>query len=939
MRPVRRAVVVCLVVALAGVVLPSPSRNASAESTVLVEVVVDAGRDAGAAPPEDVTETIDGAGASLVGAGTGSVLLVEVPTSDVGELRARGLTVRSPEQMTVRPLQALGYGPTTAESATVMGATGWQSAGFDGAGVRVGVIDYFNMAFWRVDEMGQVPSAANGRAMCRSFAQDCTASYTGGSADESEKHGPAVVEVLRDVAPAADVFIASADTYSDYVQVIDWFAANGVTIINRSLGAFVDGPGDGRGPTNELVEYAASKGIVWINAAGNNGNGGYWRGPATVLTFLPASKYVAFDGVNDTYMDIHGCTVAGLRWANDWDLPTNQRSDYDLEVWSVGLGSPQFHGSWSSQEDQTAGALPIEQVTYSCPPSGRTLALRVKYIGGGSASNDTLEIIDYATGLERHQAAYSAALPGSDSADPSVLSVGAIDPPHGTQLAPYSSQGPTNDNRVKPDLVGPSGVTSSVYGTFSGTSASSPAVAGIAALLLQAGLATPGPALAAVLRQATVPLGSPVPNNQFGVGVVRLPAVPGTAPAGQPAAYHPLGEPTRIVDTRPGSGIGPAGITGYHPPGTLLDVPVEALLGRPAGSLSAVAINLTVVDAPTPGFVQALPTLRAAVGAFSNLNIDAPHQTRPNLALVPVGVNGSIQVYVGSGGYVLIDVLGTFETAGVSAGAGRFLAVDPARVLDTRPASRRGQAGSGPDGRVRDGEAVCVELQPGDGVPVDGTVRALVVNVTATDVNRESYVQALPTGGALGASSTLNPAAGATVANGTIVPLGAACGTNPASISVFLGSGFADAAAHVLVDVTGYITAATAPAATTGLFVPVRPGRVFDSRGGASFSTDETRTIAIAGAGGPTPSVPVSATAVALNVTATGTTSWGYVTAWPAGTPRSATSTVNWSAAGQTVANGALIKQASGAVSLGSISPSSTAGAHHIVDVFGYFTP
>ena len=52
---------------------------------------------------------------------------------------------------------------------------------------------------------------------------------------------------------------------------------------------------------------------------------------------------------------------------------------------------------------------------------------------------------------------YSATQPISDSANPGVVSVGAIDPWHrAPTLAYYSSQGPTNDGRMKPDISAPS---------------------------------------------------------------------------------------------------------------------------------------------------------------------------------------------------------------------------------------------------------------------------------------------------------------------------------------------------------------------------------------------------------------------------------------------------------------------------------------------------
>jgi hypothetical protein len=931
MAPRRRAAAGAAVVLLIGALALPIGADAAAPppDTVTVEVLVDQPAGAGAPIPTDVLDELRAVGGSVVGADSGSVVLVDVPAAAVDDLQAAGVDVREPVHVNV-PLstaeRAVQYGNVPGDSAAVIGANDWQQAGYDGTGVRIGVIDYFKMSVWNPTEMGPAPTVANGHAMCRVEGTDCGATFT---SDDSGRHGPAVVEVIRDVAPGADVYVAQAETYSDYVQVIDWFAANHVTIVNRSLGSYMDGPGDGTGPMDELADYAAGKGMIWLNAAGNEAAGGYWRGTGQ----LTAGNYVKFNDVAGDTMAISNCTVAGLRW-NDWTTPAGSRADYDLQLWR-GTTTPT---TMVSSATESADGSPLEQLPPTCPPMGTRFFLRIKYLGGGMPSADTLEILDYEGGLGISQAPYSATIPAADSANPSVLAVGAVDPVGGTNIGYYSSQGPTNDGRIKPDIVAPSGVRSSIYPTgFRGTSASAPAAAGMAALLLQSGLTAPGAPLAALVRSSVTPLGSPVPNNTYGAGVVHLPAVPAAPPPPVTTAYEPLPEPQRVLDTRSTSPIGPSSLIGQRSPGTVLEVPVEALLGRAAGSLAAVALNLTVVEAPTTGWAQVIPTNRAALGAYSNLNIDAAGQTRSNVVLVPVGDNGSISVYLGAGGSVLIDVLGTYSPEVGEATAGRLIPVDPARVLDTRPTSRVGASGTGPGGSLQPGGAVCIDPTAA-GIPSDASVAALVLNVTATDVQQGGFVQTLPTGGTAGTTSTLNLVAGGTTSNTTIAPLGGPCGVATHSVSVLLGSGSAKASAHLVVDVTGYITGSTAAASTVGLFVPITPGRVLDTRP-EPLPTSQTLTVAVAGAAGPTPAVPVGASGVAVNLTATGTRGWGYLSAWPAGGPLPATSSLNWSSAGATVANGAILKlSANGGLALRSTTPTSATSADHLLDVFGYYT-
>jgi hypothetical protein len=193
-----------------------------------------------------------------------------------------------------------------------------------------------------------------------------------------------------------------------------------------------------------------------------------------------------------------------------------------------------------SWDDQTAGAPPLE-TGGACNHGGDGwdyLAITLYNPGSGTAG-DVLEFMTNGLPVEYWQNPYSASGPASDTASPGALSIGAVDPPLGTTIAAYSSRGPTNDAlyggaaRIKPDISAASGMASFTYGTFPGTSASTPAAAGAAALLIDAGVATtPAQIKTYLLTNAFVDRGTAGPDNDFGVGELVLPPPPANCDPG-----------------------------------------------------------------------------------------------------------------------------------------------------------------------------------------------------------------------------------------------------------------------------------------------------------------------------------------------------------------------------------------------------------------------
>ncbi len=840
---------------------------------------------------------------------TDELLQVSIPVGQLQRLAAAAdvQTVRRP-LIANRPVTAtVERGPITGQNVAAINASAWHAAGIAGAGVKIGIVDFFDLSLWKPAENGAVPDAAHRLCIDNSGSGFCPSTGSDG-----EEHGVAVAEVLKDVAPDAELFLATVGTASDLQLAVDWFATNGVAIMTRSLGAAYDGPGDGSGPLAAVVDHATAKGITWFNSAGNDAAGAYGRFSEGTdangyVDFQPGPGSDTFLQILDDSPDQFATCLGfdGVRWS-DWTKAPAQMTDYAVEIWVSGLLEDTIDAR------QSVSGQPLEaQDYYVC--AAETIEVRVRRVGGGDVAGDIVEVGLFVGRLEHSNAGYSAAKPVVDSRSPALVSVGAVDPPNGGAIGYYSSQGPTNDGRTKPDVSAPSCVSSSIYTPcFNGTSAASPSAAGMAALLYQRGLAGGGVHLAALVKHLVTDLGAVGPDNIFGTGSITLPAPSPAAIDQRPAQYMPLASPTRILDTRaasatPGARIGP------HPQFTILDLPTGV-----AGA-TAVAVSIVSVDSVAPGYVQALPTMMGRLADSSNLNVASSAQVQPNFAIVPVGAAGSITLYLNAGGNVVVDLLGSFSPAASPAvSAGRFVAVDPVRVLDTRPESPGPVPAGYQPHTPTAGETVEVPGIRVPGIPV-GAIAA-VVNVVADRAQGNGFLRTQPTGATGLTTSNGNFVAG--IASGTlsIVPVGA-----NGSVSIYTSQ-----ATHLVVDLMGYFTGDSSPAGSDGLFVPVTPTRAYDSRNAPAgiHIGNTTRTVQLAGT-----AVPADAGAVSMNLTSDAADGAGFLTAYSADQALPATSSLNYPATTPR-ANAAIVTLGSG----GRLNTLVNRTTHVIIDVNGYFT-
>ncbi len=384
----------------------------------------------------------------------------------------------------------------------------WHAHGFTGQGVKVAVIDVGFYGLSAAIAAGELPADVD------------TVDYSGNGVESASSHGVAVAEIVHDIAPGAHLTMINIANEVDLGNAKDYCIANDIDIINHSVGWANTGGYDGTGLVCDIANDADQNNLLWINAAGNH-----------------AQKHYRDSFTDDNEDSLHDFRVDPLRNFNSlgylsagapiwvylsWSSWPMTDQDYDLFLYGL-------DGSWgvldSSCTRQTGSQPPTEEILDFYVPFDGEFAVAVRLHQG--AGNQSLTLFSAYQDFEFRTEAGSLLSPADAIG---VLSVAAIDKENWTTgpQESSSSQGPTYDERMKPDISGPDRVANWTYGSFGGTSAASPHAAGAAAVLKSAFPVWTLTEVRSCLESNAIDMGEIGQDSLYGWGRLDLPLDLGT---------------------------------------------------------------------------------------------------------------------------------------------------------------------------------------------------------------------------------------------------------------------------------------------------------------------------------------------------------------------------------------------------------------------------
>ena len=359
----------------------------------------------------------------------------------------------------------------------VMNIHTWHNQGHTGQGVSVAVFDVEWLGVdWAHPELGAIQSHDCFAHPSCAIPIDSAHPIFG---FERGVHGLACTEVIRDVAPDADIHVLRVLGLTSLENAVDWAIREDIDIISMSLSFFNESFYDGTGRINDLVDKLRIHDIVLVTSSGNYARN-HAQGQLVDNNLDKQHDFLDTRGLPIYYTQ--GLWNINVLWNEFGNCGTT-----DINAFLYDRDGNLVAKSLRQQTPITEtnpSCFPLEIVTADISVADwYFLQLEIEH----SSQLPRFDIMARGGYVYQAQGEGSIVDPGTH---PSAFTVGAvrIDNYLQNDIEVFSSFGPTNNDLQKPDVVAPDGIDSLAYGSknFFGTSAATPAVAGAMAVLKSA---------------------------------------------------------------------------------------------------------------------------------------------------------------------------------------------------------------------------------------------------------------------------------------------------------------------------------------------------------------------------------------------------------------------------------------------------------------------
>lgn len=341
----------------------------------------------------------------------------------------------------------------------------WHDAGYRGQGLSIAVFDVEWFGLEWVEE--ELDTFQTHDCFAHSSCEPKLDSLHPRFGFEKGVHGIACAEVIRDIAPEAELHLVKVLGLTSFENAVSWAIRNNIDIISMSLSFFNESFYDGTGPVNAQIDRLKEHDIVLVTSAGNYAKQHY----LTQFQDLDGDRFHDFD-------DPRGLPVYYTKGTKRIDLIWDQydtcgQTDLNIYVWN--RDRELVGKSTRLQNMEQENCHPSEKASIEIAED-EWYFVEIELRSG--AKEPRFDIMARGGNVWKGHPQGSIVDPATH---PSTLTVGAVrvDDYLDSFLEGFSSQGPTSNGLGKPDLVAPNGLSTLSYGPkdFFGTSASTPVTA------------------------------------------------------------------------------------------------------------------------------------------------------------------------------------------------------------------------------------------------------------------------------------------------------------------------------------------------------------------------------------------------------------------------------------------------------------------------------